>query len=52
MLDKFSTKHCDVTFDLIRDYKAGKLSRLTLENKHTMCACGVMWEDGKEASND
>ena len=39
-------------FDLIRDYKAGKLSRLTLENKHTMCACGVMWEDGKEASND
>lgn len=30
--------------DLIRDYKAGKLPRLTLEHKQTMCACGVMWD--------
>ena len=37
-------------FDLIRDYKAGKLSRLTLENKHTMCACGVMWDAADTAA--
>ena len=39
-------------FDLIRDYKAGKLSRLTLENKHTMCACGVMWDAADTAGEN
>jgi len=33
--------------DLIRDYKAGKLTRITIENKRTMCACGVMWSEQK-----